>query len=218
MKPILTMNQFSENVIFSIDFGTSGTSFSYAFTNAKEDILSPEEIKEPTEIILDSKMNYIKFGKICRQFLSSGNRFEQKYYHFSDIKMKLYNKERKIQASNDKSFHDLEIVIYQILKAVKERDIKVINSKRNIEIREYDIEWKLTVPAIWREKSKEIMINAAKRAGIFNRFKDDRSLFLALEPECAALDFINEKSSDKDAVQLGNNYIVCDIGGGTIDI
>ena len=69
-----------------------------------------------------------------------------------------------------------------------------------------------------REKSKEIMINAAKRAGIFNRFKDDRSLFLALEPECAALDFINEKSSDKDAVQLGNNYIVCDIGGGTIDI
>ena len=56
------------------------------------------------------------------------------------------------------------------------------------------------------------MINAAKRAGIFNRFKDDRSLFLALEPECAALDFINEKSSDKDAVQLGNNYIVCDIG------
>ena len=66
--------------------------------------------------------------------------------------MKLYNKERKIQASNDKSFHDLEIVIYQILKAVKERAIKVINSKRNIEIREYDIEWKLTVPAIWREK------------------------------------------------------------------
>ena len=58
------MNQFSENVIFSIDFGTSGTSFSYVFTNAKEDILSPEEIKEPTEIILDSKMNYIKFGKI----------------------------------------------------------------------------------------------------------------------------------------------------------
>ena len=132
--------------------------------------------------------------------------------------MKLYNKERKIQASNDKSFHDLEIVIYQILKAVKERAIKVINSKRNIKIREYDIEWKLTVPAIWREKSKEIMINAAKRAGIFNRFKDDRSLFLALEPECAALDFINEKSSDKDAVQLGDNYIVCDIGGGTIDI
>ena len=76
------MNQFSENVIFSKDFGTSRTSFSYAFTNAKEDILSPEEIKEPTEIILDSKMNYIKFGKICRQFLSSGNRFEQKYYHF----------------------------------------------------------------------------------------------------------------------------------------
>ena len=39
----MTLNQFSENVICSIDFGTSGTSFSYVFTNAKEDILSPEE-------------------------------------------------------------------------------------------------------------------------------------------------------------------------------
>ena len=38
-------------------------------------------------------MNYIKFGKECRQFLSSGNRFEEKYYHFSDIKMKLILKE-----------------------------------------------------------------------------------------------------------------------------
>ena len=213
-----TFSQLREKVICSIDFGTSGTAFTYAFINSKDDILSPEETKEPTEIILDSKMKCLAFGKECRQFLSSGKKFKQKYYHFTDIKMRLYKNERKIRANNDNSNHDLQQVISLILLKVKEQAIKKINEKRTIKIKDCDIEWKLTVPAIWREKSKEIMINAAKNARIFNEKSDDKSLFLALEPECAALDFINEKSSDKDAVKIGNNYIVCDIGGGTIDI
>jgi len=205
--------------MIGIDFGTSGTAFSYAFMNEdKNDILIPEEIKSPTEIILDSNMKCISFGKACKEFLSSGKMLEQKYYHFSDIKMKLYKNERRIQANNDSSFHDLQTVITQILIAIKKEALKIINSKRESPIIESNIEWKLTVPAIWREKSKELMINAAKTAGIFNELKTDKSLFLALEPECAALDFINEKSSDKNVVKIGNNYIVCDIGGGTIDI
>ena len=213
-----TMNLSQEKVIVGIDFGTSGSAFSYAFKNSKEDILSPEEIKTPTEIILDSDMKILSFGKNCRQFLSSGKRFDQKYYHFSDIKMKLYRNERKIQANNVNEFYDLEKVISKILLAIKKESLNVINSKRKDEIKESNIEWKLTVPAIWREKSKEMMVNAAKSAGIFLEYKVDKSLFLALEPECAALDFINEKSSDKNVVKVGNNYIVCDIGGGTIDI
>ena len=217
-KTIIMNNQIPEKVIVGIDFGTSGTAFSYAFVKTKEDILSPEEIKNPTEIILDSNLKYISFGKECKQFLSSGKGMEQKYYYFSDIKMRLYKNERKIQSNNDKIYHNLEDVISQILLAIKEEALSVINSKRTDPIKESNIEWKLTVPAIWREKSKEIMIDAAKKAGIFSETKTDRSLFLALEPECAALDFITEKSSDKDVVKIGNNYIVCDIGGGTIDI
>ena len=212
------MNLSQEKVVVGIDFGTSGSAFSYAFKNTKEDILSPEEIKNPTEIILDSNMKILSFGKNCRQFLSSGKIFEQKYYHFSDIKMRLYKNERKIQANNVNKFYDLEQIISKILLAIKTESLNVINSKRKNKINESNIEWKLTVPAIWREKSKEMMVNAAKSAGIFLESKDDKSLFLALEPECAALDFINEKSSDKNVVKVGNNYIVCDIGGGTIDI
>ena len=58
MKEILKREyQISKKVIVAIDFGTSGTSYSYAFTDCKEDILTPEEIKKPTEIILDSQKN-----------------------------------------------------------------------------------------------------------------------------------------------------------------
>ena len=213
------MNHNSKKVIVSIDFGTSGTSYSYAFTDSKEDILSPEELKEPTEIILDSQMKCLKFGNDCKAFLCSEESHEKQYYHFSDIKMKLYKNQRKIQSNNDNTSHDLQMVISQVLKAIKEKALIMIKSKREEKsITESDIEWKVTVPAIWREKSKEIMINAAKSAGIFKEYKDDKSLFLALEPESAAFDYINEKSSDKNAVKIGNNYIICDIGGGTIDI
>ena len=213
------MKQNKEKVVIGVDFGTSGTAFSYAFKNSKEDILSPDEMKYPTEIILDSYLDKIlAFGKDCRQFLSSGKGSEKKYYHFSDIKMKLYNNKWKIQANNDSKFFDLEKIITKVLIAIKNKSLNIINSKRERPINESNIEWKLTVPAIWRERSKEIMINAAKSAGIFNEFRDDKSIFLALEPESVALDFINEKSSDKNVVKIGNNYIVCDIGGGTIDI
>ena len=214
-----TKSQNNEKVMIGIDFGTSGTAFSYAFSNENEnDILSPEELKSPTEIILDSNMKCLAFGKNCKQFLREGKMLEQKCFHFSDIKMKLYKNERRIQANNDSSFHDLQTVISQILIEIKKEALNIINSKRGSPIFESNIEWKLTVPAIWREKSKEIMIKAAKTAGIFNELITDKSLFLALEPECASLDFINEKSSDKNVVNVGNNYIVCDIGGGTIDI
>lgn len=211
------LNPESKKVIVAIDFGTSGTAYSYAFTDCKEDILSPEEIKAPTEIILDSQMQLLKFGNECRQFLSESISLKQDYYHFIDIKMKLYKNERKIQSNNKKSWHSLKKIISEVLKAIKKEAIKMISSKRK-NILESDIEWTVTVPAIWRENSKEIMIEASKDAGIFNEYEDNKFDFLALEPESAALDYIQEKTSDKDSIKLGNNYIICDIGGGTIDI
>ena len=63
-----------------------------------------------------------------------------------------------------------------------------------------------------------MMIRAAINDDIFNKLRNDKSLFLPLESECAALDFINEKYSDKNVIQIGNNYINCDIGGRIIDI
>ena len=67
-------------------------------------------------------------------------------------------------------------------------------------------------------KSKEMMIRAAKNDGISNKLRNDKPLFLVLESEHEVLDFINEKSSDKNVIQIGNNYIVCNIWGSSIDI
>ena len=57
-------------VTVGIDFGTSGTTYAFAFNDSKDDINHakwsdlPDE-KKPSEIILNEKMEIIKFGKIA---------------------------------------------------------------------------------------------------------------------------------------------------------
>ena len=90
----------------AIDFGTSGTTYAFAFNDSKDDIIyakwpdSPN-LKNSTEIILNEKMETIKFGDECQQYLGELSSSEEKFYHFTDIKMKLYDKKTKIKATND---------------------------------------------------------------------------------------------------------------------
>ena len=44
----------------------------------------------------------------------------------------------------------------------------------------------MTIPAIWEERSKQIMIKASIDAGLIDK-NSDKSLFLALEPEAAGI-------------------------------
>ena len=207
------------NAIVAIDFGTFGTTYAFTFLDAKDDIKCAKwsEIansKNLTEIILNENYETIKFGKECKEYLGQQSSTEKKFYHFTDIKMRLYKNETRIKANNDNQIEfDIDIVISKILKKIKEIALKEISSLRP-SIQEKDIKWRVTVPAIWSNKSKDIMQKASIKAEIF----DEPLTFFALEPEAAACDYAAEKMSDQEAIKPGNNYIVCDIGGGTIDI
>lgn len=206
-------------VIVAIDFGTSGTTYAFAFLDSKEDIMCAKwsdisNSKNLTEIILNENYETIKFGKECQEYLSEQSSSENNFYHFTDIKMKLYKNETRIKANNnDKIELDIDLVISKILLKIKEIALKEIRSLRPT-IEESNIAWRVTVPAIWSNKSKDIMQKASVKAGIFEK----PLTFFALEPEAAACDYANGKISDQEAIKPGNNYIVCDIGGGTIDI
>ena len=208
-----------KKVIVAIDFGTSGSTYAYAFIDSKDDIIHAKwpdspDLKNSTEIILNEKIEIIKFGKEYKQYLEDLSISEEKFYHFTDIKMKLYNKETKIKATNDNIVFNIEIIISKILIFIKKEALKEIQTIRP-EIKESEINWKVTVPAIWDNNSKEIMKKASKDAGIFS---EPLLTFFALEPEAAAFDYVNEKNSDKNVFKKGNKYIICDIGGGIVDI
>lgn len=208
-----------------IDFGTSGTTFSYWLPKTKLDqgnisVKKWEGIgtanKMETEIILDKNFEVVAFGRgACSNFVKNSN---EKYFYFSNVKMYLYKNEKEITDNYSNEKYPLNKVISKFLKTIKEEAIKEIKARqeslRNKSL-EDSIRWIITVPAIWSEQNKACMIEASKLAKLI-KDTDDISNFFALEPEAAACFYSMSDKAEKEI--LDNPYIICDIGGGTTDI
>ena len=217
-KTLITKDQ----IVIGIDFGSCGITYAYGFLDnpKREPYLgkfNEQGIndKVSTEIILDENLKVLKFGNECKKFLAQIQK--KKFYHFNNIKMKLYKREYKIKAQNSEDSFDVEMIITKILKLVKEKAIQQIK-KSVLSLKEENIHWVITVPAIWEIKSKQVMINAADKAGLI-REDDDPSNFFALEPEAASIYYHNSPHAMKnDDIDTGKPFILCDLGSGTADI
>ena len=74
------------------------------------------------------------------------------------------------------------------------------------------VDFVLTVPAVWSDAAKNATLQAAERAGMGNRHE----LRLISEPEAAAVYTL--KTIHPSGLKEGDNFIVCDAGGGTVDL
>ncbi|KAJ5339952.1 hypothetical protein N7452_006680 [Penicillium brevicompactum] len=95
---------------------------------------------------------------------------------------------------------------------------KIVAHARDILLRRFgtaleamDLQYVLTVPAVWSDKAKDSTRQAAYAAGI-----DFAKLTLLSEPEAAAVYAI--RTMEKDLATKGDCFVVCDAGGGTVDI
>ncbi|KAJ5325283.1 uncharacterized protein N7506_008385 [Penicillium brevicompactum] len=95
---------------------------------------------------------------------------------------------------------------------------KIVAHARDILLRRFgtaleamDLQYVLTVPAVWSDKAKDSTRQAAYAAGI-----DFAKLTLLSEPEAAAVYAI--RTMVKDSATKGDCFVVCDAGGGTVDI
>ena len=216
-------NNKSPKIVVGIDFGTAGIGYAYSLYDNKKNIILSDlkdqcDNKVPTEIILDNEYKYIlAFGNECSEHINSNNNKET-YQYFKDIKMNLYKNNDKIKSSNGKEI-DIELIISFILTKISDEAIDQIRRINKKKFKKNEIRWVVTIPAIWEEKSKQIMINASKKAGLINE-NTDLSLFLALEPEVAGIFYFSDLYSqlDEDKDLFDTPYIICDIGAGTVDI
>jgi hypothetical protein len=76
-------------------------------------------------------------------------------------------------------------------------------------LRNQQISYVITVPAIWKDSAKALTRQAAVRAGI-----PERKLELITEPEAAAL-YCATICHEVDLTD-GDRFLVCDAGGGTV--
>ncbi|KAG9233806.1 hypothetical protein BJ875DRAFT_463193 [Amylocarpus encephaloides] len=79
-------------------------------------------------------------------------------------------------------------------------------------LRTIPLEFCITVPAIWSEASKEKTLKACEKAGI----KSASKILLVSEPEAAAIYAL--KGLDPHGLNIGDSFVLCDAGGGTVDL
>ncbi|KAK6227405.1 hypothetical protein QIS74_00960 [Colletotrichum tabaci] len=76
----------------------------------------------------------------------------------------------------------------------------------------------ITLPAIWPAYAKARMRRAAQEAGILqSRSAGDTVLSFISEPEAAALATMRDLSN-RPNIKPGDHFVVCDAGGGTVDL
>ncbi|KAL7936288.1 hypothetical protein V8C35DRAFT_333334 [Trichoderma chlorosporum] len=76
----------------------------------------------------------------------------------------------------------------------------------------------VTLPAIWPAYAQIRMKEAIAKAGILDlRDAPDTTLQFISEPEAAALATLQDMS-DRADMNIGDHFVVCDAGGGTVDV
>ncbi|CAO3657391.1 unnamed protein product [Mucor hiemalis] len=109
-----------------------------------------------------------------------------------------------------------EKVIIDYIEAILEYAFSRINKQKNIfskSQKEGKTVYVLTVPAMWNEEAKRIMVEAFEESSIM---KNEDSLLIITEPEAAAISYDRIlTNAEKDNWKT---FLVCDAGGGTVDL
>jgi hypothetical protein len=118
-------------------------------------------------------------------------------------------------AGNPQLLMTLVVKSLQFLKDYTVAQVKLASGNNDINPAA-DIQWVLTVPAIWNDFGKAFMRKAAFHAGLVaDELSDD--LILVLEPEGASL-AVHVGAASHNLLAEDSRFMVLDCGGGTIDI
>jgi molecular chaperone DnaK (HSP70) len=73
------------------------------------------------------------------------------------------------------------------------------------------VDFVLTCPAVWSDAAKNTTLQAAERAGMGSKSE----IQMISEPEAAAVYTL--KAIQPNHLNVGDNFVVCDAGGGTVE-
>ncbi|OPL32799.1 hypothetical protein AM593_05223, partial [Mytilus galloprovincialis] len=221
-------------LVCAIDFGTTYSGYAFQLTSdfIKEPLNNIKtnqvwnagaaalmSMKAPTCLLLNKDREFVAFGYDAEnQYTELALENEHSdYLFFRRFKMLLHrnpglNRDTKIAAANGEEVQ-AKAVFGHGIAFLKNHALE--NFKRaGMEIDENEVQWVITVPAIWTDAAKQFMREAAQRADIFND-----QLLVALEPEAASvLCRYTSDASGQSIFTSGSKYMVVDLGGGTADI
>ena len=150
--------------------------------------------------------------------------FTKGIYSNGDIKDMLQAKDGRTWKTDKVFIEALKCMKRHIFKTFKEKDVRVKDTKSG-QLRPIggieDVQWILTVPAIWNDRAKAKMERWSQYAGLIDKRILDH-LRIVYEPDCASISCQYEAADEEremangapSAFSVGTRYILIDAGGG----
>ncbi|KAG2236128.1 hypothetical protein INT48_006144 [Thamnidium elegans] len=228
--------------IISIDFGTtfSGTCYSVTSGLSVKDFnqktypeitqvtswpeQSTEENKTPSITIYDRNFHLLYWGKAARSHIENGylkpgeivkERFKLKLPSSVPQKGAIYktNNAKKTEHDNMRATIDYFREIFDHTVST----IKLAISSAHISVEKENIRFVITVPAEWNDVQRVIMRTVAKESGLITDADHENRLLIINESSAATL-HCEQRETSMGALKPGDKYIICDAGGGTVDL
>ncbi|KAL0769494.1 hypothetical protein CaCOL14_008802 [Colletotrichum acutatum] len=214
-------------LVIGIDFGTTYSGVAWAtteeFENDHINIITtwpgkgPDEGKAPTELYYDDEM--MMWGYDIPDDADPIRWFKLLLLKDEDLGPELCASEFILRGKRmlKDSGKTAIALVADFLRALFNHAMYTITKARGEEVVDaMRLHIVITVPAIWKGYARQAMETAAEQAGILcSRVAGKTRLTLAPEPEAAALSTLSEPGR-----KVGKNdvYILCDAGGGTVDL
>ncbi|KAK5636412.1 hypothetical protein RRF57_012125 [Xylaria bambusicola] len=207
-----------DRLILALDFGTTFSGVSYAFTNDPEQIYTIDSWPGATDRIVPKTPTEIQYTP------GSPDKFKWGYELEGTLEDKVIGLKLLLDPDQKRPYWiptDPHAEIAKLPKPVVEVAadyIKAIFQQALSEVEKgylpgfldgFKKQYVLTVPAVWSDTAKAMTERAARRAGI-------SPINMITEPEAAAL-FTLRTMKDK-GLKDGDAIVICDAGGGTVDL
>ncbi|EAW11693.1 uncharacterized protein ACLA_093920 [Aspergillus clavatus NRRL 1] len=222
-----------QRIVVGIDFGTSNSGFSVAWalqtspddvevlsawpgggnsTSTSGNIFHHQLIRSETTPRVPTTISYennqILWGHQTSMFGEVIRGIKLLLDPTQEIKHTPVAESKKILEKYNKDPADVARDHLQLLIA---KTKEVLKCRFGDAIETMEIQYVMTVPAVWTDKAKNNTLTAATEAGI-----PVTDLTLVSEPEAAALYCL--KSIQPNTIKNGDAVLICDAGGGTVDL
>ncbi|KAH6660387.1 hypothetical protein BKA67DRAFT_634255 [Truncatella angustata] len=212
-------------IAIGIDFGTTFSGVSWAYSEDPDLIhevshwpCAESQVKDEIQVPTQYDLATNQFGYLVSRDALPVKWFKLLLLEDKDVKDDLKGAEYLQDATKQLSERSMDVVelIADYLKKIWEHALTEIKTQVDIEVLPFRVA--ITIPAIWPQYAREKMKQAAQRAGILAfRPIGKTKLDLVEEPEAAALATLLERKKYPE-IGAGEVFIVCDCGGGTVDI
>ncbi|KAI0391033.1 actin-like ATPase domain-containing protein [Xylariaceae sp. FL0594] len=225
-EPASELTTPNDRLIVGVDFGTTFSGVAAVYTSTPDDVEIIKTWPGGNGITSDkvpTEISYIKPAEAggAKPTVKWGFQFKPEESRLRCIKLFLDRSQKlPFYVSPEETATQLRNFDKTVVDAVSDYLTQIHRHTMDTLTRRYGesfmastkVDFVLTCPAVWSDAAKNTTLQAAERAGMGSR----SDIQMISEPEAAAVYTL--KAIQPNHLNVGDNFVVCDAGGGTVDL